>query len=91
MSDEHQLHFRFQLKYVSVNNWNYTEYITVVCCPFRTTICKPVMTNTTSDQYHMLKYSQACFSDPLYHTITCIILPYFYFPSQCILYQSNLY
>jgi len=65
--------FRFQLKYVSVNNWNYTEYITVVRRPFRTTICKPIMTNTTSEQDYMLKYSQTCLSDHLYYTITCII------------------
>ena len=91
MSAEHQRHFRFQLKHVSVNNLKYTEYIPVVCRPFTTTICKPIMTNTTSDQYYMLKYSQTCFSDHLYYTMTCIFWPYFNFPSQCILYQLNLY
>jgi len=30
MSDEHQQHLRSQLKHVSMNNWNYTEYIPVV-------------------------------------------------------------
>jgi hypothetical protein len=30
MSDEHQQHLRSRLNHVSVNNWNYTEYIQVV-------------------------------------------------------------
>ena len=30
LSDECQQHLRSRLKYVLVNNWNYTEYIPVV-------------------------------------------------------------
>jgi hypothetical protein len=30
LSDESQQHLRSRLKYVLVNNWNYTEYIPVV-------------------------------------------------------------
>ena len=33
MSDEHQQHLCNRLKYVSMNNWNYTEYIPVVPNP----------------------------------------------------------
>ena len=30
MSDDRQQHLRSRLKHVSMNNWNYTEYIPVV-------------------------------------------------------------
>jgi len=54
MSEKYQQHLRSRLKYVSVSNWNSTEYILVVPHYLITkTMSKSTMTNATSGQDYL--------------------------------------
>jgi hypothetical protein len=54
MSEKYQQHLRSRLKYVSVSNWNSTEYILVVPHYLITkAMSKSTMTNTTSGQDYL--------------------------------------
>jgi len=51
----------------------------------------PMLQKNDREHKPNINYIQTCFSDHLYWTITCIMWLYFYFSSQCILFQLNMY